>query len=115
MNSTHTLRRGIVGLATTLLVSGGLGLAALGLGAGTAQADPPGPYQWCPGDSMVWQHDAQRTGPGIAYQWDMNVCHTWYRVAHEKGNVPYQGSLPSDVWDGDNPPPLQPDRCDFCW
>ena len=32
------MKRVIVGLATTVLVSGGLGLAGLGLGAGTAQA-----------------------------------------------------------------------------
>jgi hypothetical protein len=37
MNTTHTLRRGIVGLTTAVLVSGGLGLAGLAL-AGTAQA-----------------------------------------------------------------------------
>ena len=43
------MKRLIVGLATTVLVSGGLGLAALGLGAGTAQALPDGPYTWCPG------------------------------------------------------------------
>jgi hypothetical protein len=34
--------------ATTVLVSGGLSLAGLGLGAGTANAG--GPYQWRPGD-----------------------------------------------------------------
>jgi len=42
----------IARLATTMLVSGGLGLA--GLGASTAYADPGyidpiGPYHWCPG------------------------------------------------------------------
>ena len=54
-------------------------------------------------------------GPGAFYTWDMNVCHTWYRVRNDKGNVPYQGSLIfSNVWDGDNPPagqvlpPLKP-------
>ena len=35
-------------LATTVLLSGGLCLAGLGLGAGIAHAE--GPYQWCPGD-----------------------------------------------------------------
>ena len=42
----------IARLATTMLVSGGLGLA--GLGGGTTYADPGyidpvGPYHWCPG------------------------------------------------------------------
>jgi hypothetical protein len=36
-----SVKLGIAGLATTLLVSGGLGLAALGLGAGAAQAYTP--------------------------------------------------------------------------
>jgi hypothetical protein len=40
------MKRLIVGLATSVLVSGGLGLA--GLGAGTAQAYT-GPFRWCPG------------------------------------------------------------------
>jgi hypothetical protein len=71
MNTTHTLRRGIVGLATTVLVSGGLGLTALGMGAGTAQADTSAPHQWCPGDSMN-----PPTGPGADKVWDMSVCHT---------------------------------------
>ncbi|WP_082956536.1 MULTISPECIES: hypothetical protein [unclassified Mycobacterium] len=109
------MKRGIAGAATTLLASGCLGLASLVLGAGTAQADSPGPYRWCPGDSMVYHATVgPHTGPGVAYQWDMNVCHTWYWVANGKGNVPYKGHLPSGVWDGDNPPPLQPDWCDFC-
>ena len=47
------MTRLMVGLATAVIVYGGLGLA--GLGAGTAYADPGfiepvGPYQWCPGD-----------------------------------------------------------------
>ena len=29
-----------------------------------------------------------RRDQAIAYQWDMNVCHTWYFVEHEAGNVP---------------------------
>jgi len=114
MNTTHALRRGIVGLATTLLVSGGLGLAALGLGAGTAKADVLPPHTWCPGDSMVYYRFDTSTGPGIPYQWDMNVCHTWYWVKSGTGNVPYEGSLPSNVWDGEDPPTRQQDWCDFC-
>jgi hypothetical protein len=37
-------------LATTVVLSGGLGLAGLGLGAGIANAG--GAYQWCPGDEV---------------------------------------------------------------
>ena len=36
--------------AMTVLVSGGLGLAGLGLGAGIGHAD--GARQWCPGDDL---------------------------------------------------------------
>ena len=113
----RSMKRGITGLATALLLSGSLGLACLVLGAGTAQADygqPLPPHTWCPGDSMVYSRFDTSTGPGTAYQWDMSICHTWYWVAHEKGNVPFEGHLPSGVWDGDNPPPVQPDWCDFC-
>ena len=85
--------------ATTVLVSVGLCLAVLGLGAGTAQAAPPsGPYTWCPGDDP-------RGGPGGPFvspgppNWDWSVCHTYYTVNWGQGNV----SL--TIWDGDNPPP----------
>jgi hypothetical protein len=90
-------------------MAGGLGLTALGP-ADIARADDPvgGPFRWCPGDSMVYSTTAYLSGadngPGLAYSWDMNICHTWYRLRDRKGNVPYFGSLPSDVWDGDNPP-----------
>ena len=41
--------------ATTVLVSGALGLAASALGAGTAEAAPPsGPYTWCQGRPRRW-------------------------------------------------------------
>ena len=66
----RSMKRGIVALATTVLVSGGLGLAALGVAAGTAQAQPGfAPLAtWCPGQSV----------PGYpAVVWDMNVCHDY--------------------------------------
>jgi hypothetical protein len=114
MITTRTMKK----MAGMALLSGSLGLAALGMGAGTAQADS-GPFYWCPGDPMQYPQPAPRSGgqagPGVYYNWDMNICHTWYWVAHEQGNVPYQGSLPSGVWDGENPPALEPNRCDFCW
>jgi hypothetical protein len=87
----------IVGVATSVLVSGGLGLASLGLAAGTAHAWPNGPYQWCPGQSLPQTGD-----PSHPVVWDMSRCHTWWHVGPTQGNVgPY-------VWDGDNPPPAPP-------
>jgi hypothetical protein len=107
--STHTSRRGIVGFTTAVLVSGGLGLA------GPAQAGPPlPPHTWCPGDPMVYSRFNPSSGPGPGYQWDMTVCHTWYWV-NGTGNVPFEGRLPSDVWDGPGGPPPKQDSCDFCW
>jgi hypothetical protein len=57
MNTTHNLKRTIVGA----LLSSGLVVASLGLAlAGTAQADDGNrPNLWCPGDSMQYP-----TGPG---------------------------------------------------
>lgn len=104
-----TFRRGIVGLTASVLVSGAVGLAP------AAQAGPPlPPHTWCPGNPMVYSRYDMGSGPGLFYQWDMNVCHTWYWV-NGTGNVPYQGSLPSDVWDGPDGPPAKQDSCDFCW
>lgn len=73
----------ILWLATTVLVSGGLSLAGLGLGAGIAQAG--GARNWCPGDDP-------RGEPGGAFttsppNWDWNVCHTYYIVPAGQGNV----------------------------
>jgi len=62
----RSVKRGIAGLATTVLVSGGLGLAALAL-AGAAQA------QWCPGDPPNW-------APRFA-TWDWSVCHNYHYVS----------------------------------
>ena len=108
------MKRGVAGLATTVLVSGGLGLA--GLGAGTAQAacTPDtggyscgyGPNHWCPGDSVY----SDQGGPDNGVNWDMSVCHTWYRVAQGAGNVPVperpgSNENSSTVWEGPNPPP----------
>ena len=47
-------------------------------------------------------------GPYQGVQWDMNVCHTWYRVALGAGNVPEGPHNQSDVWEGPNPPPPAP-------
>jgi hypothetical protein len=94
------MKRLIVGLATTVLVSGGLGLASLEVAAGTAEAGV-GPYQWCPGQSLP-----QNQQPN----WDMNVCHTWYFI------VPWRvqsNTGAPNVWNGDGGPP--PDGTNPCY
>src|SRR3954449_11936862 len=73
-------------LAAAVLMSGGLGLAGVGMAPGPAQADPnwgpsyeggncPGGVtctHWCPGDPPI---------PGSEFgviSWDWNICHDWY-------------------------------------
>jgi hypothetical protein len=99
------MKRLIVGLATTALVSGGLGLAPLGPASGTAHAGTGVPHHWCPGDS-------DSTAPTPNYNWDWHICHTYYWVKSGQGNVPYLGRLSdSNLWDGDNPPPDSAPPC----
>lgn len=115
MNITHTMTRIIAGA----LLSGGVVAAGIGLAAGSAWAWG-GPYTWCPGQSMDDPSGPNRYGN--QYSWDMNVCHTWYRVDYGYGNVPriingtptLQGS---SAWDGDNPPPPNPSgvNCGLMW
>src|SRR5205085_8554230 len=80
MNICPTLKK----VMTGALVSGALGLIAVGACAGTAQANS-GPYTWCPGQSMDDPSGPNRSG--TEYVWDTNVCHTWYRVSYGYGNV----------------------------
>ena len=84
-------------LAATVLVSGGLSLAGLGLAAATAKAD--GPHRWCPGDPKNMPYVVNDE-----VDWDWNVCHTWYPTNYGQGNVTMAGR-PTSIWDGDNPPP----------
>ncbi len=119
MNTPHNMTRIIAGA----LLSGGVAVAGVGLAPGTAQANG-GPYTWCPGQSMDWPTGPNTTGLGLhtQYVWDMNVCHTWYKVSYGYGNVPriingaptLQGS---NTWDGDNPPPPNPSgfNCGLFW
>jgi hypothetical protein len=81
------------------LLSGGLAVASLGLGVGTAQAIPDGPHTWCPGQSR-----GAPNGPGPGTLWDWNVCHTFYFVGYGQGNVPASYGEASSIWEGDNPP-----------
>ena len=63
----------IAGAATALLVLGGLGLTALGIGAGITQATgrpycPEHPPNWAPGGP-----------PDTSFvHWDWNVCHNYH-------------------------------------
>ncbi|WP_082962866.1 hypothetical protein [Mycobacterium sp. E342] len=103
MNTNHPVNK----IMTGALLSVGVAVAGLALGAGTARAIS-GPHTWCPGQSMDWP-----SGPNLRfdhYAWDMTVCHTWYKVPAGWGNVPRtepngQNTLSlSALWDGDNPP-----------
>ena len=111
MNHHRLAARVAAGLLTV-----GATAAGLGFSSGVANATA-GPFTWCPGQSMN-----KPSGPNdpatpmlsdITYSWDMNVCHTWYKVDYGYGNVPKvfngQTSLGgSSVWDGDNPPGPNP-------
>jgi hypothetical protein len=77
--------------ATSVVMSGGLGLAGLVLGVGPAQADT-----WCPGDYMF---------TGIP-NWDMSVCHDYY-WAHK-----YDLAAPTTLFiEGQPPGPPVPGFC----
>lgn len=99
------------------LLCGSVTLGALGVGAGTAHASE-GPFTWCPGQSM-----ADPIGPNnysTQYGWDMNQCHTWYRVQYGYGNVlrvdtEFPTLQNSTVWDGENPPPDSNFNCGLFW
>jgi hypothetical protein len=62
------MKRQMAGLAAAALVSTGMSLAALGLGAGTAQADT-----WCPGQPVP--------GGFVEVDWDWTVCHNYYAMS----------------------------------
>lgn len=92
VNTTHILKRAIAGLATTLLVSGGLVAAGISMSAGTAQALP----SWCPGQPLP--------NPGV--HWDMGLCH-YYRVDPNGGVAAIGDFLPPGV----RPRPADPNWC----
>lgn len=99
MKNTRKLWRVTAGT----LLSAGVALAGLGLAAGSAQADTGYPHHWCPGSK-------DPTAPGRFYDWDWNICHTYYWT-NMQGNVPWHGQLPSMLWDGPNPPPNSKPPC----
>jgi len=71
------MTRRIAALAAAALVSGGMSLAAFGLGAGIAQAEPTS-GTWCPGDPVP--------GGFTEVDWDWAVCHNFY--AMQRGYPP---------------------------
>ena len=70
MTTTHNMKRLVVGFVTSLLVSGGVALAA------PAQADPSY-WQYCPGQK--WQY-LTPPPPGT----DLSVCH-WFAASPVRG------------------------------
>ena len=102
MKNTHKSMRIFAGA----LLAGGVAVGGLGPAAGTAHASD-GPYTWCPGQSMDDPAGPDRLG--THYEWDMRVCHTWYRVSYGFGNVykivdGVRTLSGSSVWEGENPP-----------
>lgn len=67
-NNPRLMRAAIAGLATTLLMFGGSGLAAPSAGAAPCPAGKSCQH-WCPGDA----NPAGRPVP-----WDSNVCHDYF-------------------------------------
>jgi hypothetical protein len=91
-----------VGVATTMLFSGGLGLAGLGPAMGTAQAEPgfAPRYHWCPGDD--WR-------PEWGFNWDWGNCHDDHHRDRDAGDHrndwnDWGGPGPAD-WQPLPPPP----------
>lgn len=107
------------------LLSGGVAVALMGVGAATAQAGhlpedgpvPPGasgPYKCCPGDPIGLHantgHGCPPGSNGLGVNWDRSQCHTWWGVVWGHGNVD------AAVWEGpDAPPPeaTQKPPCGF--
>ena len=105
---TPSRKRLSVGLATTLLVTGGLGWVVLGPAAGTARA---GAFHWCPGDPLP---KASKPGGGtitINPDWDTSVCHD-YVIQGSQVQEGNPCSLPQFQWfqcpPGTTPVPQMP-------
>jgi hypothetical protein len=87
----HTMRTMLAGV----LLSGGIAAVGVGMAAHADAAGPTGPFKWCPGQPL----------PKVDVIWDNNVCHTYYYVYPEQGNVgDGHGGGINNVWDGPNPP-----------
>jgi hypothetical protein len=84
--------------ATNVVLSGSLGLAALGLAGGIAQGQPMAPiptYHWCPGDN--WD-------PGWGNNWDGGNCHDDHHrdIDYNNHDRDYRGDDGPGRW---GPPP----------
>jgi hypothetical protein len=94
MNTKQIVKHTVTGA----LISGAIAAAGLGLGAGSAAAQPP-TGTWCPGQPIPMG--------GAVFGWDMNVCHDYWFVSPPGGNVPINMNgiqMDSWVW-ADSPPP----------
>jgi hypothetical protein len=72
MHTTRNMKR----IIAAALLSGGVAVVGLGLGAGAAQADICRSGQvgcWCPGDQLPNSYNQ--------ITWDMSVCHQYYTVS----------------------------------
>jgi len=67
-NNSRFMKAAIVGIATTVLMWGGLGLAAPSAQAAPCPAGKSCQH-WCPGDVLP---------AGRPVPWDGNVCHDYY-------------------------------------
>jgi hypothetical protein len=88
-------------IATTVVLSGGLGLAAWGLGDVVAEAMPMAPmptYHWCPGD---------RWDPGWGNNWYGDGCHDDHHrdMDYDNHDHDYWGDNGPNRWGPPPPPP----------
>lgn len=67
-NNRKVMKAALAGLATTLMMFGGVGLAAPSAQAAPCPADKSCQH-WCPGDVLP---------AGRPVPWDGNVCHDYY-------------------------------------
>jgi hypothetical protein len=104
------MRRIFVALASAVLLWGGVagvgGRAGANAWPGCPPDHPAGPCHWCPGDPPV-QTGNLRVNPVI---WDTHVCHTYWYVLSDQGNVA------KGIFEGDVPPapPPPPPGLNFC-
>jgi hypothetical protein len=112
MNRRSPFTRVIAGLATTLAISGGLGLAGSTLGAGAAHAIPIGGDHWCPGDYPLQPDLMQQLAqlPG-----GLGVCQDWYfgPDGNAVGGDPGPGK-PTNRYPLQAPPPTPVTRPPYC-
>jgi len=87
------MTRRIARLAAAALLSGGMSLAAFGLSAGTAHAEPSS-GTWCPGQPVP--------GGFTEVDWDWTTCHR-YNLVHRGMPPQVVGMTAEDGWYGGHP------------